>query len=106
MAPQSASAFTATALAARAVSVYAPNAKPVVDRARQWLLSAKPVSTEDHTYRLLGLLWTGAPVADRNAAATALLALQNVGGRARTLGARLPEGSHRDRSQHRAEEQD
>lgn len=78
--PQAESLVTATALAVRAVSLYAPSPQPTIDRARKWLLANKPRSTEEHTYRLLGLLWTGASEAERKAAATQLVSLQNTDG--------------------------
>ncbi|MBL8177198.1 MAG: ankyrin repeat domain-containing protein [Bryobacterales bacterium] len=78
--PASSSKFTSTALSARAVSLYAPSPQPTLGRARQWLLQTKPHSMEDHTYRLLGLLWTAAPEAERKRAASQLLALANADG--------------------------
>lgn len=53
--PHSYSDFTATALAIRAIG-----RGPAVDRARKWLSSHEPASTEDATFRVLGLVWGGA----------------------------------------------
>lgn len=83
--PSSAGPFVATAVAARAISLYLP---PALDRekserlarARRFLSTAAPASTEDLTYRLLGLLWTGASAADRATARAALLAAQRPDG--------------------------
>lgn len=78
--PHSDSPFTSTALAARAVSLYAPNSVSYVTRARNWLLAAKPISTEDHAFRLLGLFWTGASPQQRKTAAEHAIALQRPDG--------------------------
>jgi ankyrin repeat protein len=83
--PQSHSRFTATAVALRAVQLYMPprrkaNADAAVTRARRWLLANEPQTTEDHTFRLLGLSWAAAPATDLHQAAAALLALQRPDG--------------------------
>jgi ankyrin repeat protein len=62
--PSSYSNFTFTALGVRAIQIYAhPNVKAEVARhvalARQWLLTHRPVDTEERTYQLLGLKWSG-----------------------------------------------
>jgi ankyrin repeat protein len=62
--PQSASLFTVTATSARAISRYLPQPEERamrLNRARAWLLNAKPKDTEDKAHQLLGLKWTGAP---------------------------------------------
>ena len=66
--PQSSSPFTTTAVCAQAIRNYLPaqfkNEKESrVRRAREWLVNARPRTTEDSTFQLLGLQWTGA---DRN----------------------------------------
>jgi ankyrin repeat protein len=63
--PQSYSTFTATAIAVRAIQLYShPNlavdTKARVERARSWLAANQPRNTEERTYQLLGLSWTGA----------------------------------------------
>lgn len=63
--PASYSNFTATAVAARAVQLYMParlrqETDSRLARAKAWLLASHPQSTEDSTFRLLGLHWTGA----------------------------------------------
>lgn len=83
--PHSAGLFVATAVAARAVSLYLPRQrdserKAILERARQWLLTAKTESTEDATYRVLGLYWTRATTAEQSAAARELYALRRADG--------------------------
>lgn len=83
--PQAHSPFTATAISARAVQRYLPerlNEEKAarVARAREWLLSHTPQTTEDRTLLLLGLLWTGADEAARKKAARQLLAEQRPDG--------------------------
>lgn len=58
--PQSYSSFTATAVAARVMNLDLPEQLAAekaerLTRAKNWLLSARPASTEDYTFRLLGL---------------------------------------------------
>lgn len=78
--PHSASVFTSTALAARAIALYAPDETGALERARQWLTRAQPASAEDHAFRLLGLVWTSAPESVRRQAARQVLALQRPDG--------------------------
>ncbi len=80
--PHSAGLFVATAVAARAVGAYLPAAQRpgVLEKAKRWLLSTAPEATEDLTYRLLGLQWTGATEGERSAAARALLTAQRPDG--------------------------
>ena len=49
-------------------------------RARQWLVATAPASTEDAAFRLLGLVWAGAPSAEIDAARKDLAALQKPAG--------------------------
>ena len=77
--------FTRTALAIRGLSTYAPpgRAAEMTDRTRRataWLLGAKPVTTEDRSFRLLGLTWGGADEKVRSEAARALLTTQRPDG--------------------------
>lgn len=63
--PQGHSIFTATAIAARAIQMYLPEemrkeSEERTERARAWFLKTSPQTTEDSTYRLIGLAWTGA----------------------------------------------
>lgn len=64
--PHSSSAFTATATAVFAINVFMPNklkeeADLCRERARRWLIETQPASTEDATFRVMGLAWAGAP---------------------------------------------
>jgi ankyrin repeat protein len=83
--PHSSSEFTATASAVRAITAYMPpelagERDAVVRKATAWLAATWPQSTEDATFRVLGLVWGGAP-SDAIASATrVLLSLQLPGG--------------------------
>jgi len=62
--PLESSDIEATATAMRALQVYAPRARRVeyekaVRLAARWLESARPKSTEDRVFQLLGLQWAG-----------------------------------------------
>jgi hypothetical protein len=77
--------FTATALALRGLLLYPPTegAKEVperVVRARRWLLKTPPRTNEEEAYRLLGLLWSGASVTERDEAAARLRTGQRADG--------------------------
>lgn len=79
------SEFTATALSARAIQLYAPPARAaeMAERARRagrWLAGATPRDTEDRVMRLFGLAWTGAAPEDLAAAAGELRAAQRADG--------------------------
>lgn len=79
------SLFTATALAARTIEIYShPSLKADTQRrrekAREWLAAHTPRDTEDRTFQLLGLLWTGADSAARTGPARALAKLQRPDG--------------------------
>jgi ankyrin repeat protein len=83
--PQSHGPFTATAVAMRAMRLYMPKqfqqeTAERTARAKGWLLSAAPRTTEDHVYRLFGLYWAGASAAERAKAVHELLALQRGDG--------------------------
>lgn len=83
--PHSSSLFTTTATAVRAIQIYAPMELRVereasVRAARDWLVQARPLSTEDASFRLLGLLWAEAGKEQIAAARHDLLAMQTVGG--------------------------
>ena len=94
--PHSSSLFTATAVAVRAIGAYLPgemraSREEVLGNARRWLTSTRPASTEDATFRLLGLVWANAPAADVTAAANDLRRLQRVGGGWAQLPSYLPD---------------
>src|SRR5262249_2261321 len=74
-----------TALGLRALKVYAPPGRAVemkqrIDNARQWLLSAKPLTAEDRNMQLLGLHWAGAEPKVLERLAKAILAAQRADG--------------------------
>ncbi len=59
------SRISATALAIRALQLYGPpgmkdQLEKRIGKGRHWLIAAKPTSTADHAFRLLGLSWAGA----------------------------------------------
>ncbi len=83
--PLEASEFTVTALAVRVLQTYAPaGSAPAIGKqiakARAWLLATTPKTTEDRAFRLLGLAYTQASLAEQRKAAKALLALQQDDG--------------------------
>ncbi|HSB09770.1 MAG TPA: ankyrin repeat domain-containing protein [Blastocatellia bacterium] len=83
--PQSQSIFTSTAVCAEAVRRYLPQPLKAEKEtrlrlARNWLLRSQPRTTEDRTYRLFGLRWTGASESARRSAARQLLADQKKDG--------------------------
>jgi ankyrin repeat protein len=83
--PHSSSLFTATATAIRAIQDYMPDERAderdaAVQRARQWLIATKGTSTEDATFRLLGLVWASASADERADARRDLLARQQPSG--------------------------
>src|ERR1041385_6923649 len=76
--PSSYSNVTFTALGVRAIQLYAhPSQKAElathVALARQWFLAHRPIDTEERTYKLLGLKWSGG---DRASVAAATRDLQ------------------------------
>jgi len=82
--PSEASVFTATAVSLRGIQLYG-NPRSAADRAAidagaAWLRKSTPENTEDATFRLLGITWTGAPSSERRAAVDALLAAQKSDG--------------------------
>jgi hypothetical protein len=77
--------FNRTALSIAALRDYAPaslknEVAEHVTRAKNWLLSAKPKTTDDRAMLLFGLSKAGADAKDVKNAATALLALQRADG--------------------------
>jgi ankyrin repeat protein len=83
--PHSSSEFTATATAVRAIQLYMPEElraerDACIERARRWLIATRPISTEDVTFRLLGLVWASAAPAEIDSARHDLLAFQKAGG--------------------------
>lgn len=83
--PHSSSVFTATATAVRAVALYMPEELSAEQevcllRARQWLSSKRGDSTEDASFRLMGLVWAAGNAAELAAARRDLLALRTPAG--------------------------
>ena len=83
--PQSFGSYASTAMSVRVLQLFLPpqlaeEGRLRIDRARQWLISAKPANTEDRTFRLLGLKWSGAGPHDVSAAAAALIESQQADG--------------------------
>ncbi len=83
--PQAHSLFTATAISMRAVQLYMParlqpEMRERVTRARQWLASNAPVTTEDRVFQLRGLSWAGADAATLGRLAAPLVAQQRPDG--------------------------
>jgi ankyrin repeat protein len=83
--PSSYSNFTFTALGVRAIQLYShPTQKADVAQhvtlARRWFESHTPVDTEERTYKLLGLKWSGGDRASLVAAARDLARTQEADG--------------------------
>ena len=77
--------FTRTALGIRALTVYGPPGRGAEMRERAaravgWLRRSKPITTEDGSFRLLGLKWGGADIAIIRQAARDLSATQHADG--------------------------
>src|SRR5215472_5965698 len=94
--PHSSSWFTATAIAVRAIRTFLPGEvramrDETLGNARRWLTATRPASTEDATFRLLGLVWADASAADVRAAANDLRRLQRAGGGWAQLPSYLPD---------------
>jgi hypothetical protein len=83
--PIESSDIQVTATSMRALQVYAPAARraeyeEAIARAAAWLVTATPRNTEERTFRLLGLAWSGAKPAIVNEAARDLVAQQRSDG--------------------------
>jgi ankyrin repeat protein len=79
--PANDSDFTATALAVRGLQLFCPPGRRKdramrVGKARAWLASASPRTTEDRAFQLFGLKWAGARKEDMARAVAGLLAKQ------------------------------
>ncbi len=78
--PIESSQFTSTALSLRALQAYGKDPEAKVQRARQWLASAKPKTTEERAMQLLGLAWADADTPTIRKAAHALVTEQRPDG--------------------------
>jgi ankyrin repeat protein len=77
--------FTATALCIRTLQLFGPPSRAAefrerINRARAWLDSARPRSTEERVMQLLGLTWAAAPRARISALSLALARRQQPDG--------------------------
>ena len=83
--PLESSDFQVTAASIRSVRTYAPNSQrgeydEAVARAVRWLEQATPASSEDHAFKIFGLIWGKGSQATIRATARDLLALQKADG--------------------------
>jgi hypothetical protein len=83
--PVQASAFTTTALSVRVIKNFLPadradEAARRIAAAREWLKTAKAITSEDKAFRLLGLKWAGADAATIAKATAELKAAQRPDG--------------------------
>jgi ankyrin repeat protein len=83
--PHSSSLFMTTATAIRAIRSYMPDElreerDACIERAKQWLFENKPVSSEDASFRLMGLVWSGASQEQIAAAQADLIRMQQTAG--------------------------
>jgi ankyrin repeat protein len=77
--------FSRTAIGIRALKTYGTPGRAVemkerIERAKQWLLHANPVTTEDFDMRLIGVATAGAPLSDLRKLAEPILARQFADG--------------------------
>lgn len=73
-------AYMVRALQSFAAPRDAADTRARVDRARRWLLAAKPTRVQEHAFKVLGLKWAAADRQAIDAAARALQALQHPRG--------------------------
>jgi ankyrin repeat protein len=83
--PMTASIIVSTALALRGIRVFAPPGRREemesrVSRAARFLRAATPSDTQDQAFKMLGLLWAGAPHDEVGRERSALAALQRADG--------------------------
>jgi ankyrin repeat protein len=79
------SPFVYTALAVRGLNTYSPPGRRTeiaarVARARDFLRNAAPADTQDEAFKLLGLVWSGAPQSEISRQTRRLLLLQRENG--------------------------
>ncbi len=77
--PHSSSVFTTTATAISALQSFLPDPGRI-SKAREWLAANKPASTEDASFRVMGLVWAKASASEIGAATHDLLAMQRRDG--------------------------
>jgi ankyrin repeat protein len=83
--PMTSGRFQTAALAIYAMKTYAPEAEKqscekAIARSVAWLEKARPVTNQDHAFRLLGLAWGEAPASAIREEARSLAALQRADG--------------------------
>jgi ankyrin repeat protein len=83
--PLESSDFQVTAASIRSVRTYGPKSQradydKAVERAVRWLEKAQPTGTEDHAFKILGLIWGGGSQKVIQKTARELLALQQPDG--------------------------
>ena len=83
--PMAAGVYQITALSVYSLKMYGPRAEKAgteraLARAAAWLEAAKPATTQDRAFHLMGLAWSGANPASIAAAAKALAATQRSDG--------------------------
>jgi ankyrin repeat protein len=78
--PMESSAISAAALSLRALQLYGKDPEPYVTKARTWLLTTKPRTTEERAMKLLGLVWAKAEMSDLKPVARSLIAEQRPDG--------------------------
>ncbi|HTS50104.1 MAG TPA: ankyrin repeat domain-containing protein [Bryobacteraceae bacterium] len=83
--PQAYSYITATAVAVRAIQLFhhasvAADTEKRIARSRAWLASQQPRDTEERTFQLFGLYWSGAPKSELAKRAADLAATQQRDG--------------------------
>jgi ankyrin repeat protein len=83
--PLESSDVQVTAASIRSLRAYAPKSQAkayeaAVERAMRWLENVLPASTEDHVFKVLGLIWGGGTPQAIRAASQSLLALQRSDG--------------------------
>jgi ankyrin repeat protein/mono/diheme cytochrome c family protein len=83
--PLESSDFQVTAASIRSVRTYGPKSQradydKAVERAVRWLERAQPTGTEEHAFKILGLIWGGGSQAVIQKTAEELLALQQADG--------------------------
>jgi ankyrin repeat protein/cytochrome c551/c552 len=83
--PIESSDLQVTAATVRALQLYAPQKQRAgydraIARAVQWIANAKPVATEEHAFKLLGLKWGQSPATAIQTAAQDLVAAQRPDG--------------------------
>ncbi len=74
------SAFAAMAMAKYPIPARRAEFAERVARARRWLAESKPETAYEHSFQLLGLLWTGAGANEVNRTAAAVRKLQRADG--------------------------